>query len=601
MRKRSIALAALAILIALPLSPRLGLGAEGSPPREGPYVVATLPVIADIVSNVAGGRARVESLIEPGVHVMSYELVPRDSERIARSSLFLYVGYGGEDVLGSYARRINDRGMIVRLLDVVETLPSDGQRGPVNPYFWLDPIRVEQLVTRIAGLLAAIDPDGAEEYRANGERYIEELQRLDEWIRRRIDEIPEGERKIVTVRNTLLYFAERYGLEVTGYVTGQAGAYEPQTHAMVELLERMVAEDTRVVFIEYEEAGGTLRETLETLSDEVGIETLGLLYIESLAPSDGVNTYLDLMRRNTELIVMGLSGSSGGEAKSTTEDGVFENPILRPFKYEFMRRGSATLLLVMIATSLVGAFAVMRGWAIFGDALSHGAISGLLAAYLFGFDFFLGALAAGLVVALAVSSVERRTRLRTDVIIAVTFTSMLALAIAVLSYIGGAALSIEDILFADVTAVSSETMIRTILLSSAVIIFALLLRRALLLYTVDPLGASAMGMRTGAIHYGLLILLAIAIISAFMTIGAIPAVASLIIPPAAALLTSKRPSEFMAKTVLIAVSSGVAGIYASYYIGTNTGAAAILIAALVFAASVIYRSIRGSTRFIRAA
>ena len=240
------------------------------------------------------------------------------------------------------------------------------------------------------------------------------------------------------------------------------------------------------------------------------------------------------------------------------------------------------LLFVVVAAAFVGAFAVLRGWAIFGDALAHGGVAGLVAAYLLSLDYFIGALAAGLAVALMVSTIEKMTKLRTDVIIALTFTTMFSLAVVMLSYMGGVTVSIEDILFADVTAVSQEMMTRTIITTLLVIVFAILFRKALLIYSVDPVVASAMGFKTTMIHYGLLLILALAIISAFMTIGAIPAVASLIIPPAAAFITSRKPVEFFVKSIVIAVVSAFVGFYISYYLNTNTGAATILVAALIF-------------------
>lgn len=556
-----------------------------------PYIITTLPVIADIVNNVAGERARVESLVKPGVTVVTYELVPTDAEKIAESDLFLYVGYGSEDVLGVYASNIKDGKGVVRLIDRVLGFTVKNPLDIPNPYFWLDPANVKKLVYEVTKLLSEIDPEGSYEYAINAEKYLAEIKDLDGWISSQIDRIPKERRKLVTIRDTMSYFANRYGLEILGYITGFAGMYEPQTRSVVELFERIAYEGVPVVFVEYEEASTTLREVIETMAEEAGIEVIEFIYVESLAPDHGVKTYTDMMRKNTEIIVASLSKPLKEDGAGLFKQNLLENPLFRVFKYEFMRRGALSLMFAMVATSLVGAFAVLRGWAIFGDALAHGAIVGLVAAYLFSFDFFLGALAAGLFVALAVSSIERRTRLRADVIIAVTFTSMIALAIAIISYIGGTTLSIEDILFADVTAVSQDMMVRTVLLSSAIIIFVLLLGKVLLLYTVDPLGATALGIRTGMVHYALLLLLAVTIVSAFMTVGAIPAIASLIIPPAAAFLISSRPVDFIAKSVAIAASSSIAGIYISYYLATNAGAAAILVAALIFSLCVVYRSL----------
>jgi iron/zinc/copper transport system permease protein len=257
-----------------------------------------------------------------------------------------------------------------------------------------------------------------------------------------------------------------------------------------------------------------------------------------------------------------------------------------------MVRGLVTLAAAMAVASLVGAFAVLRGWAIFGDALAHGALAGLVVAYLMGASFYLGALAAGVAVALIVTGVERRTTLRADVVIAVTFATMLSIAIVLLSRAGGATISIEDVLFADVTAVAEEMMIRTLAFSAVVAALVLAFRRQLLLYVVEPTMAAAVGVRTGLIHYTLLAVLAFTIVTAFLAIGYVPTIASMMIPPAAAYLLSRRPGEFVAKSVAIAVASAVAGFAISYLVDTNAGATAILVSAAVFAAAVALHSAR---------
>ncbi|HIQ29538.1 MAG TPA: hypothetical protein EYH45_03135 [Candidatus Caldiarchaeum subterraneum] len=541
------------------------------------YIVTTLPVIADIIKNIAGEYAVVESLVKPGINIASYDITPRDSAKMAEADIFIYVGYGAEEVLGIYAESIRDGAPVFKLLDHIPDADAE------EPYFWLDPMKVEKLSWKITEALSQVDPGNAENYIRNTRAFSEKLRELDAWIMSRVGEIPPEKRKIISVRDTLSHFASRYGLEVVGYVTAYAGTYEPQSKSVTELADRAVKEQVSIFFIEYEESATTLREVVETVADEINVETVEFIYIESLAPQHGVRTYIDLMRRNTETIVNALTQDLDKPSVKQTTQSIFPiNLLLEPFKYEFMQRGLVTLLFVVVAAALVGSFAVLRGWAIFGDALAHGGVAGLVMAYLIRIDYFLGALISGLFVALAVSTVEKKTRLRTDVIIAFTFTSMFALAIVILSYMGGVTVSIEDILFADVTAVSVEMMQRTLITTSLVMVFALTFRKALLIYTVDPVMASSMGFRTTAIHYGLLIILAVAIISAFMTIGAIPAIASLIIPPAAAFISSRTPTEFITKSVAIAVASSFAGLYISYYVNTNVGAATILVAALIF-------------------
>ncbi len=551
---------------------------------KGLYVVTSIPVLADIASNIVGDYGVTYSLVKPGRHVSTYELTPIDSERIWLADVFLYVGYGSEEAIGQYASAIRDGINVYNIRDLVR---DEVEGVDENPYFWLDPYNTIKLVERLTDLFITLKPEYGDIYMLNSKAYIEELKILDSWIRNRTSELDDESKILFTVRNGLKYYAERYGFKIGGYITGSAGVYEPSTTWVINQFEEIEETGVKVLFIEYIEKGTTLREVIETLAEEAGIETVGFIYLESLSPEDGVSTYIDMMKANTNLIVdsikeYGVIKLSNGEGPS-----IFDNPVLKPFKYGFMVRGFLTLMFIMAITPVVGAYAVLRGWSIFSDALGHGAIVGLLIAYLFSIDFYLGALLIGLFIAFAVGSIERTTRLRADVVIAFTFTSMLALAIIIISNIGGVNIALEDVLFADVTAVSTEMMWRTIASATAIGIFVYIFRRQLLLYSLDPLGAISLGIRSDVLHYLYLILLAITTISAFMSIGAIPAIAAIIVPPAASYLVTKRPKQYLITSMIFGIISGLTGFYISYYLNVNAGAATIMVSALIFLITIV--------------
>ena len=556
--------------------------------NNGLYIVTTFPFLSDIVSNVVGDLGMVESLVLYDRHVSTYELTPRDSEKIWLSDLFIYIGYGSEEAIGQYAIAIKEG---VGILNVRDFLRDAIESIDENPYFWMDPLNTVIFVERLGRLLGDLDPINREVYMENARIYIDELMNLHNRILEKVGEIPPENRVIFSIRDSLKYYADRYGFKVLGYITGTAGVYEPATSWVVQKFEDVLSGGVYTLFIEYSEKGTTLREVIETIADEAGVEAVGYIFVETLSYEEGVTSYIEMMEWNTNLIYTYLSGEVD-ELVLESDPGIFDNPILRPFKYGFLVRGFTTLMVLMALTSLVGSFAVLRGWSIFSDALGHGAIVGLLLAYLIGLDFYLGALFIGLFIAFTVGTIERVSRLRADVVIAITFTTMLAIAIIIISNIGGVNIALEDVLFADVTAVSTEMMWRAVGSAIAIGLFVVLFRRQLLLYSIDPLGSISLGIRSGVIHYLYLILLAVTTVSAFMSVGAIPAIAAIILPPASSYLVSKRPKNFLLLSLSIGLGSGLIGFYASYYLNVNAGAATILVSAVIFLVSIaihVYR------------
>ena len=88
--------------------------------------------------------------------------------------------------------------------------------------------------------------------------------------------------------------------------------------------------------------------------------------------------------------------------------------------------------------------------------------------------------------------------------------------------------------------------------------------KEILYYAFDPLMARVSGVRTGAIHYLLMLLLAITIIIGMRIVGSILITAVLILPGATALLLSRRLSVVMSLSVFAGFTSSVGGLAVSH-------------------------------------
>ena len=535
-------------------------------PHAFPEVLVTTEVLADIAGRVGKDVVSVRSVLGRTSPV-TFTLTPGTAVEVAGAYAFLYIGYGSEERVGRLAHEIRKGVRTFRLIDQMGI-------GEVREAFWVSPSGGMALADAVGRVLSELFPEKAWKIERNLAELKRELRDLDSWIRSELGSLPRPPR-LATIRPSLDALARDYGLEVVAKVADHFGTYEPSAARTMAFFESVRASGA-VVLHEAEEEGSTLMELVEVNSGRLGLEVAGPIYFERFDPERGITSYSDLVRWNVQLIAS-LSGVS-------------QRPLGNaPVILAVLLPGVIALLAVSVTTSLVGSFAVMRGWAIFGDALSHGAIAGLAAAYLIGFDFYLGALAAGLLVAFSVSYLERRTGLRGDVVIAVTFTSMLALAVLMLSRSGGAVLNLEDVLFADVMASSSEGVLGTVIFSAAVVAFLVAFRRTLLAYVTDPLWSEAAGMRTALVHYTMLMLLSVTVITAFMTVGAIPAVASMIIPPATALLVSNSPRSYLLASALIPSLSCLAGTAVSVLLDTNVGSTVVLVYAALFVAVALSR------------
>src|SRR5581483_9806113 len=144
--------------------------------------------------------------------------------------------------------------------------------------------------------------------------------------------------------------------------------------------------------------------------------------------------------------------------------------LTEPLSYGFMQRGMTASVMVGILCAVVGCYVVLRGMAYLGDAMSHAILPGIAVAYLLKGDILLGALVAGVVVALGIGFFTRRGTIKEDTAIGILFAATLSLGIALISTIKTYALDLTHILFGNVLGVGQGDLILIAALGAAVLL-----------------------------------------------------------------------------------------------------------------------------------
>ena len=257
--------------------------------------------------------------------------------------------------------------------------------------------------------------------------------------------------------------------------------------------------------------------------------------------------------------------------------------IVGPFQYGFMVRALIVSVLVGVMCPVLGAYVITRGRAFMGDALAHSVLPAMVVAFLLGISPFFAAVPAGIVIALLMGSVARRTGISEDTSIGIIFAGMFALGLIMLSTSNNITVNIEDLLLGQVLGVSQMDVFVSLGLTAAVIAGLYAFHRQLVYTTFDPVGAKVVGIRTGLIEYVLLGLLALVIVIGIQAAGIVLVMAMLITPAAAAYLIAKRFTGVMIIGALIGALSAVAGLYLSFHADLPSGPSMALVATGIFA------------------
>jgi ABC-type Mn2+/Zn2+ transport system permease subunit len=261
--------------------------------------------------------------------------------------------------------------------------------------------------------------------------------------------------------------------------------------------------------------------------------------------------------------------------------------LLEPLGFAFFVRAMIASVLVGVVCAVVGSYVVLKGLAFIGDAISHAAFPGIVAAFILGGSFYVGAGIAAVGTSLAITWVSRRGGLRLDTTIGVLFAGTFALGIFLYSTIEGYVGDLFHLLFGYVLGISPEDLVALALLGGTVLLVVAVLWKELLYATFDPLAAAASGIPVARLEYVFIALVAVTIVVSLQAVGIVLVVAMLVTPAATAQLVTNRFSRMMLVAVLVGSGSAVVGLYLSFWFDVASGATIVLVQTALFAAALL--------------
>ena len=256
--------------------------------------------------------------------------------------------------------------------------------------------------------------------------------------------------------------------------------------------------------------------------------------------------------------------------------------LLEPLGTMIFIRALVASALVGVVCAVVGTYVVLRGIAFIGDAIAHAGFPGVVAAYMLGIPFYIGAAVAAVSTALAIGWVTKRAGIRQDTAIGVLFAGTFALGVFMFSAIKGYVADLFGFLLGNVLAIGATDLVALLVLGTGVVVVVALLWKELLYATFDPLGAAASGIPVDRLEYLFLALVALTIVVSLQAVGIILVVAMLITPAATAQLLTVRFTRLMVTAALVGILSSVVGLYLSYWLDVASGATIVLVQTAAF-------------------
>lgn len=307
--RRRLLLAAAAVPAIAWGGPRTGLAAE-RPWR----VVATTAMIGDVAREVVGTRAEVTVLMGEGVDPHLYRATRSDVAALLAADIVFYNGLLLEgkmtDALVRVARSGKPVFAVAELIDQRRLVAPPGFEGQFDPHLWMDPRRWMAVVEIVRDRLVALDPAGADLYRANAAAYRQKLEQLDAYAERVLASVPPERRVLVTAHDAFGYFGQRYGFEVFG-IQGLSTESEAGLRRIEELVALLVARRIPAVFVETTIPVQSVRALIAGAAAQRHEVALGgSLFSDAMGrPGSYEGTYVGMIDHNATTIARALGGA----------------------------------------------------------------------------------------------------------------------------------------------------------------------------------------------------------------------------------------------------------------------------------------------------
>lgn len=298
---------------------------ENTATGEKMEIYTTVYPLTYFTERIGGERVDVQSIYPPGSNEHTFEPTQQDMIGMAEADVVFYIGLGLEGFIDSAKKTLTNEN--VEFVATAESIPeadlADGHAHDhgegteedhghdhaegteeehhddheVDPHIWISPVLSQQIAESIKNELVAHDSENAEEYEANYEQLIGELEELDTSFRNMAD---AAEQKTFFVSHSAFgYWAKTYDLNQVA-VAGLNSQDEPSQQELVGIVNQ--ARELDIQYIAFEQ--NISSRLTEVIQKEIGAEAVQLHNLSVLTQEevDAGETYFSLMERNIELM-----------------------------------------------------------------------------------------------------------------------------------------------------------------------------------------------------------------------------------------------------------------------------------------------------------
>ena len=268
-------------------------------------VVASFSILGDMVEQVVGEHGTVTTIVGPDADAHVYQPSVADAKAVAAADVIFVNGMGFETWSDTLIAESGTDGTVFVATEGVSPVLVDGE---TDPHAWNALTNGVIYIQNISAAMSEILPDHADEFAANAEKYIAELEALDAETKAKLAALPADRRTVVTAHDAFGYLADAYGLNFLAPVGIDTEA-EPSAQELASLITQLKDENVAGLFVE----NITSPALVQQISSETGIAIGGRLFSDALSERGGPATsYLAMFKHNLGTLLTALE--AGGDS-----------------------------------------------------------------------------------------------------------------------------------------------------------------------------------------------------------------------------------------------------------------------------------------------
>jgi len=279
-----------------------------------PYsAVATVGMVADIVKNVAGEKAKVTNIIGEGVDPHLFNPTRSDVAALLKADIVFYAGLLLEGQMSDVLVKVSRRRPVYAVTELLQEsyLIHDAATNHSDPHVWMDVQGWMKAVEVVAEALSEFDPPHASVYRRNAESYLAKLKKLDAYARQVIGSIPAAQRVMVTAHDAFRYMGRAYGIEVLG-IQGLSTESEAGLKDINRIVDELVRRKIPAVFVESSVSDKNVKALIEgSRARDHTVSIGGELFSDAMGRAGSYEgTYIGMIDHNATTIARALGGNA---------------------------------------------------------------------------------------------------------------------------------------------------------------------------------------------------------------------------------------------------------------------------------------------------